>query len=155
MVGFDGAPRFLGVDAQDREILTYIPGSPVLPPYPDWALTEDALVSVAQLLRAYHHAVADFDPAGYTWPTTPPPSLAGELVSHNDPNLDNIIFRDGRAVALIDFDLASPGSRLWDVACAARLWAPLRPDGLHHRQPARPRIRATQNLCRQLRAEPG
>ena len=33
-----------------------------------------------------------------------------------------------RAVALIDFDLAGPGSRLWDVACAARLWAPLRPD---------------------------
>jgi hypothetical protein len=127
MVGFAGAPRFLGVDAHDREILSYIPGSPVLPPYPDWALSEDALVSVAQLLHAYHRAVADFDPAGYTWPTTPPPPLAGELISHNDPNLDNIIFRDGRAVALIDFDLASPGSRLWDVACAARLWAPLRP----------------------------
>jgi hypothetical protein len=127
MVGFAGAPRFLGVDAHDREILSYIPGSPVLPPYPDWALSEDALVSVAQLLHAYHRAVADFDPAGYTWPTTPPPPLAGELVSHNDPNVDNIIFRDGRAVALIDFDLASPGSRLWDVACAARLWAPLRP----------------------------
>src|SRR5215217_3807410 len=125
--GHPGATRFLGVDAHDREILSYIPGSPVLPPYPDWALSEDALVSVAQLLHAYHRAVADFDPAGYTWPTTPPPPLAGELVSHNDPNLDNIIFRDGRAVALIDFDLASPGSRLWDVACAARLWAPLRP----------------------------
>ena len=54
--------------------------------------------------------------------------MAGPLVSHNDPNLDNIVFRDGRAVALIDFDLASPGSRLWDVACAARLWVPLRPD---------------------------
>jgi aminoglycoside phosphotransferase (APT) family kinase protein len=50
------------------------------------------------------------------------------FVSHNDPNLDNVVFRDGRAVALIDFDLAGPGSRLWDVACAARLWAPLRPD---------------------------
>jgi hypothetical protein len=31
-------------------------------------------------------------------------------------------------VALIDFDLASPGSAVWDVACAARLWAPLRAD---------------------------
>ncbi len=120
MVGFAGAPRFLGVDAHDREILSYIPGSPVLPPYPDWALSEDALVSVAQLLHAYHRAVADFDPAGYTWPTRPPP-LAGELISHNDPNLDNIIFRDGRAVALIDFDLASPGSRLWDVASGPAL----------------------------------
>jgi hypothetical protein len=44
--------------------------------------------------------------------------------------LDNVVFRDGRAVGLIDFDLAGPGSRAWDVACAARLWAPLRP-GVH------------------------
>jgi hypothetical protein len=127
-VGFGGAPRFLGVDSQSREVLTYIPGTTVLPPYPDWALTDETLVSVARLLRAYHLAVAEFDPTPYAWPTSPPESVAGELISHNDPNLDNIIFREGRAVALIDFDLASPGSRLWDVACAARLWVPLRPN---------------------------
>ena len=39
-----------------------------------------------------------------------------------------MVFRGRKAVALIDFDLASPGSRVWDVACAARLWVPLRPD---------------------------
>jgi hypothetical protein len=39
-----------------------------------------------------------------------------------------VVFRRGRAAALIDFDLASPGSRVWDVANAVRLWAPLRPD---------------------------
>jgi hypothetical protein len=39
-----------------------------------------------------------------------------------------VVFRDGRAVALIDFDLASPGSPIWDVACAVRLWSPLRSD---------------------------
>jgi hypothetical protein len=50
------------------------------------------------------------------------------LVSHNDPNLDNVIFRGQRAVAFIDFDLASPGSVLWDVAGAARLWSPLMGD---------------------------
>jgi len=118
------------VDEQNREILTHISWTPALPPYPDWALVDEALMSVAKLLRAYHDAVADFDPTPYRWPQSPPESMSGELVSHNDPNLDNIIFRDGRAVALIDFDLASPGSRLWDVACAARLWAPLRPDTL-------------------------
>ena len=125
-VGFDGAPRFLGVDAHGREILTYIPGTPVIPPYPDWALTDDALVSVGKLLRAYHEAAADFDYTPYEWPLSPPRPMAGEVVSHNDPNLDNVVFRDGRAVALIDFDLAAPGSPVWDVAGAARLWAPLR-----------------------------
>jgi hypothetical protein len=127
-VGFDGAPRFLGVDGQGREVLTYIPGSTAVPPYADRALGDDALVSVAELLRSYHQAVADFDPTPHAWPQSPPEPYAGELVSPNDPNLDNIVFREGRAVALLDFDLASPGCRLWDVACAARLWAPLRSD---------------------------
>ena len=126
--GFTGAPRFLGVDELGREVLSYVPGTAVTPPYPAWALTEEALVSVAHLLRDYHQAVSTFDPRPHVWPPSPPPPFAGELVSHNDVNLDNVVFRDGRAVALIDFDLASPGSRVWDVACAARLWAPLRPE---------------------------
>jgi hypothetical protein len=127
-VGFAGAPQFLGVDDQGREILSYVPGDAITPPYPAWALTDEALVSVADLLRDYHRAVSTFDATPYTWPASPPAPFAGALVSHNDLNLDNVVFRDGRAVALIDFDLASPGCRVWDVACAARLWAPLRPE---------------------------
>jgi hypothetical protein len=131
-VGFDGAPRFLGIDAQGREVLSYIPGDTAVAPYPDWVLTDAALGSVAALVRAYHRAVAGFDPSPHPWPSALPEPFAGEIVSHNDLNLDNVVFRDGRAVALLDFDLAGPGSRLWDVACAARLWAPLRPDESVH-----------------------
>ena len=127
-VGFDGAPKFLGIDAQGREVLSYIPGTAVIPPYPAWALTDAALVSVALLLRRYHEAVVDFGFSSHTWPPSAPEPYSGELISHNDPNLDNVVFREGRAVAFIDFDLASPGSRLWDVAAAVRLWAPLRDD---------------------------
>jgi hypothetical protein len=127
-VGFDGAPRFLGVDRQGREVLSYVPGQAVIPPYPGWALTDAAMISVAGLLRRYHEAVASFDPAPHAWPAPAPEPFRDGLISHNDPNLDNIVFRDGQAVALIDFDLASPGSRLWDVAATARLWSPLRPD---------------------------
>ena len=127
-VGFAGAPRFLGVDEQDREVLSFLPGRTVVAPYPEWALTDAALVSVAELLRAYHQAVTGFEARAHAWSVTPPEAFVEGLVSHNDPNLDNVVFRDGRAVALIDFDLASPGSRAWDVACAARLWAPLQPD---------------------------
>ncbi len=127
-VGFDGAPRFLGIDERGREVLSYVPGEAVTPPYPPWALTDAALTSVAELLRGYHRAVATFDPTGYAWPPSPPARFRTGLVTHNDPNLDNVVFRDQRAVALIDFDLASPGSALWDIAAAARLWAPLRAD---------------------------
>jgi Ser/Thr protein kinase RdoA (MazF antagonist) len=128
-VGFDGAPRFLGIDVKGREVLSYIPGVAVTAPYPAWALTDTALASVAELLRAYHEAVSTFDPTSYRWTKAVPARFRTGIVSHNDPNLDNVVFRDQRAVALIDFDLASPGSEVWDVAAAARLWAPLRPDG--------------------------
>lgn len=125
-VGFAGAPRYLGSDDRGREVLSYIPGEAPIAPYPDWAFTDATLVSVAELLRRYHDAVASFDPRGHRWPHPIPARFRNGLVSHNDPNLDNVVFDGGHAVALIDFDLASPGSAAWDLACAARLWVPLR-----------------------------
>lgn len=130
-VGFGGAPRLLGVDERGREVLSYIEGEAVVPPYPAWAMTDAALVSVAHLLQDYHEATVGFRADLHVWSDAVPRRFRGDdgVTTHNDPNLDNVVFRDGRAVALIDFDLASPGSRTWDVACAARLWAPLRSDG--------------------------
>jgi hypothetical protein len=124
--GFDGAPRFLGRDEDGREVLSYVAGEAAIEPHPPWALSDEALVGVARLLRAFHDAVASFDPSPYAWPHAVPARFRGGTISHNDPNLDNVVFVAGEAVALIDFDLASPGSAVWDVACAARLWAPLR-----------------------------
>ena len=127
-VGFSGAPRFLGLDTHGREVLSFIEGTTVLPPYPAWSLSQEALDSVAHLLRDFHDATASFDAGAHAWgPALPAAYLDGSVVCHNDTNLDNVVFRDGRAVALIDFDLAAPGSRLWDVVDTARLWAPLRP----------------------------
>jgi hypothetical protein len=126
-VGFDGAPRLRGVDERGREVLSFISGRAAILPYEPWALSDEALVSVARLLRRYHDAVRSFDPAGLDWPVALPAEYGrGGVICHNDPNLDNVVFRDGRAVALVDFDLACPGSAVWDVACASRLWAPLR-----------------------------
>jgi hypothetical protein len=124
--GFDGAPRFLGVDDRGREMLSFLPGEAAIEPIQDWVWSDEALISVAELLRRYHDAAASFDAAGHTWPDFVPPQFRNGIVCHNDPNLDNVIFAGGVAVGLIDFDLASPGSAAWDVACAARLWAPLR-----------------------------
>jgi phosphotransferase family enzyme len=158
-VGFDGAPRYLGVDEHGREVLSFIPGQAALAPYPDWALSDEALISVAQLLRRYHDAVASFDPSGHRWPHPLPQRFRHGLISHNDPNLDNVIFDDGRAVALIDFDLASPGSVAWDLACSVRLWAPLRarsdrPGQVRRRSLARLRLFAdAYGASRSARAE--
>ena len=123
-VGFDGAPRVLAVGPV-TETLTYIKGKAAVPPLPADTLTDAALVSVAELLRSYHLAASSFDPAGYSWPRPIPARYRTGLVSHNDVHPANLVFRGGRAVGLIDFDLAGPGSAIWDFAAASRYWAPL------------------------------
>jgi hypothetical protein len=125
--GFDGAPRVLRT-GPSTETLSYIEGRAGVPPLLEEMLTDTALVSIAALLRRYHHAVAAFDPAGYRWPRALPAAFSTDLVSHNDVHPANLVFRGGRAVGLIDFDWAGPGSAAWDFASAARYWAPLQPD---------------------------
>ena len=127
-VDFPGAPRHLGVDEQGREVLSYVPGTAVLRPYPAWALTDSALMSVARLLRDYHRAADGFDFDAHEWGHPLPSEFRGGIVCHNDLNLDNIIFVGGQATALIDFDLSGPGCVGWDLAGATRLWAPLEID---------------------------
>ena len=126
-VGFDGAPRVLE-SGPDTETLTYIPGEAAVPPLRAELLTDPALASIGDLLRRYHAAVPAFDPAGYRWPRPIPARFRAGIVSHNDVHPANLVFRDGRAMALIDFDLAGPGGAAWDVASAARSWVPLQDD---------------------------
>ena len=49
----------------------------------------------AELLRRFHDAAAGFDPSPYAWPHRPPPPHDTGGMLHNDPNLDNFVFRDG------------------------------------------------------------
>ncbi|MGZ0147432.1 phosphotransferase [Kribbella sp. WER1] len=49
----------------------------------------------------------------------------GTMLCHNDVCVENVVFRDGRAVGVIDFDTAAPGRPIWDLAMAARYWVPM------------------------------
>ena len=129
-VGFDGAPRFLGVDDQGRDVLTFIEGEVPLPPYPRWALTEVALSDLGRLLRSYHEATTDFDASSATgWSDEWSDPTGGGVICHNDLFPENVVFRGGRVVAFIDFAMAAPGRPLWDLAIAAEEWAPLHAPG--------------------------
>jgi hypothetical protein len=131
-VGFEGSPRVLGIDAKNREVLTYLPGKVPLRPLPAYALAESTLVALAELQYGYHQAVASFKPpSGALWDGALTQLVDGppEIICHCDVNLENVIFRDGpagpRPYAFIDFDLARPGTRLVDVIQTLRYWAPL------------------------------
>ncbi|MGP4101522.1 phosphotransferase [Nonomuraea sp. KM90] len=133
-VGFPGAPRFLGIDAAGREVLTYLPGEVAGRPRPAWLADEKRLASVGRLVRDYDDAVAGFVPpegvrpeTGYAEaPGTPPlPPYPPEVTGHMDYTPDNIVFRGGEAAALIDFDLAKPVTRVDEAVNAMLYWAPL------------------------------
>ena len=128
--GFTGAPLPLGVDEQGREVLSFVPGDVPRNPLPAATADDEVLVALARLIRALHEASAGWaPPPGAVWGGTP--ANAGriteraELVSHRDYTPGNVVFRDGLPVALIDFDLAKPTTRLYDIANALWCWAPL------------------------------
>lgn len=126
--GFAGAPRVLGVDERGREILSYVEGEATWPWEAFAPLATDAgLLRVAELIAGYHAAVADFvPPPDAQWsriaPASPP-----ETLCHNDLAPWNLIVSASGEWVIIDWDLAAPGSRLSDLAGAARNFAPLFP----------------------------
>jgi hypothetical protein len=124
--GFDGAPRFLGIDDQGREILTFIAGEVGAYPLPAYMWSDEALTSAAQLLRRLHDATLGYAaPEGAEWQFAYPDPTRLEVICHNDVAPYNMVFVDGRPHALIDFDTAGPCPRIWDLAYAAYTFVPL------------------------------
>ncbi len=124
--GFDGASVPVGVDADGRERLRFIEGDVAIPPLPDWVQTDAALASIARLMRRFHDASASYRPTDDdTWSDELADPQGGSLVCHNDVCLENVVFRDGEAIALLDFDFAAPGRPLYDLAACARMNVPI------------------------------
>jgi hypothetical protein len=130
--GFNGAPLPLGVDEQGREVLSFVPGDVARWLPPQERAGEEVLVALARLIRSLHEASAGWvPPPGAVWCTSPanqgrPATERTELVSHRDYAPGNVVFRGGLPAALIDFDLAKPTTRVYDIANALWYWAPLR-----------------------------
>ncbi|MGH9028393.1 MAG: phosphotransferase [Acidimicrobiales bacterium] len=124
-VGFDGAPRMTGFDAEGREILEWVEGEAPDYPWPAWMTSEEVLAELAALLRRYHEAVASFvPPANASWRKWLG-SPGGPIIRHGDLWPANVVFRHGLPVALIDWDFAQPGTIIDDVSSAAKHWVPL------------------------------
>ncbi|MFB9628622.1 phosphotransferase [Nonomuraea helvata] len=120
--GFEGAPRVLGMDALGREILTYVPGTTGLRV---GSVTDAALAAIAVLVREFHDATAGFPLATEGWAYGSNDDKAPEVIGHCDLTPENMIFHNDKPRALIDFDLARPTTRLFDIVTALRHWAPI------------------------------
>jgi Ser/Thr protein kinase RdoA (MazF antagonist) len=111
---FDAAPRWLAVDEQGRDVLSWIDGEtftergrmhPYIGDPPDRiAFSDEQLTAVMGLLRRYHEA------------------FAGDVICHGDSGPWNIVWREGMPFALIDFDNVYAGEPADDVAYALRMF---------------------------------
>ncbi|PAE24917.1 MULTISPECIES: aminoglycoside phosphotransferase family protein [Bacillaceae] len=122
--GFSYAPKFLGMDDKSREILSYIEGEAGNYPLKEYMWSNDVLKEIAKMLRHYHDAVSDF-PISDEWKPLDNTPDNQEVVCHNDFAIYNIIFNHEKPTGIIDFDLAAPGPRLWDIAYALYTCVPL------------------------------
>jgi Ser/Thr protein kinase RdoA (MazF antagonist) len=110
--GFDAAPRWLGVDDQGRDVLSWIEGETFVErgrmhPFvgdPSLKVTfgDEQLRAVFRLLRRYHDTFGD------------------DVVCHGDFGPWNLVWRDGTPVGVFDFDDVRRADASEDVAYALR-----------------------------------
>ncbi|HVE91723.1 MAG TPA: aminoglycoside phosphotransferase family protein [Actinomycetota bacterium] len=125
-VRFEGAPRLLGVDDRGREVLEFLEGMVPSGLTPDPYGSTDSVRAVGDLLRRFHEAVATFEPSeNSVWRFAAGRPQRGELICHTDPAPWNVVFRNGKPDALIDWDMAGPDDPIADVAFAAVHFVPL------------------------------
>jgi len=97
--GFEGAPRYLGVDSRGRTILSFIEG--FAPPHNGFRLSEQGVRAGARLVRTVHDLTQGTKFAA-----------GSDVACHPNLSQPNFIFQDMIPVAIIDWDGTRPGARL-------------------------------------------
>jgi aminoglycoside phosphotransferase (APT) family kinase protein len=128
--GFEHAPRVIGLDEQGRESLTFVEGLVVHPDHDSLTESDGALSEIARVIRSYHDAVSDFvDDEAHVWGENGRDPIGPlEVLCHNDLAPWNLVLGPDGSWTFIDWDLAAPGRRAWDLAWALLGFVSLMPD---------------------------
>ncbi|ACZ30099.1 aminoglycoside phosphotransferase [Xylanimonas cellulosilytica DSM 15894] len=124
--GVDRVPAPLGLDAQGREVLGYVPGVVGGWSQDDWTWAPAVLDDAARVLRAWHDATAAFPRDGMRWRMAA--HEPAEVICLNDCAPYNMVGGPDGLVGFIDVDMASPGPRVWDLAYLAYRLCPFAED---------------------------
>lgn len=126
-VGCPYVPRYLGVDEKDREIFSYLEGVVPGNDYPEienYMWSDIVLAELAKLLRNFHDKTIGFTTSEKSLNDYPDKSLH-EVVCHNDVAPYNVVFNNELPIGIIDFDMAGPGPRIWDIVYTLYTTVPL------------------------------
>ena len=140
LAGVTWAPRPIAIEGA-RERLSFVHGEVPLYPLPQWVWSDSVLEDGAARLRQLHDASIGFALDDAIWQSRA--KVPAEVICHNDFAPHNLAFVDGEIVGAIDFDMCSPGPRLWDIAHFAARAVPLTattPDGAPGMDRARERV---------------
>ncbi len=122
--GLRGVPEVHGLDDDGREVLTYVEGRGV--PVDREVVLENVLTEAVTWLRDFHDVVEEFRPAGpREWRGGVAELDADRIICHHDPGAYNWIVQSGHFVAMVDWDMAGPGSPIDDLAFLAWTGVPL------------------------------
>lgn len=124
-------PRPIGFDESGREVLTHLPGTILDEASPSIRWSGTILEEAGQLLRRLHDASQTLELNGREWRTAAHEPI--EVVCHNDFAPYNLLVQGDRLTGVIDFDMASPGPRIWDLAYLAYRLVPFAEDASHER----------------------
>jgi hypothetical protein len=119
-VGFSASPRPIGEGfAPDgREMLEYIEGESPQP----FAWSNEATYEIGELLNKLHTVTSEWTPpADACWRPWFLREMTGtnSVIGHGDLAPWNILAKDGRPVAFIDWDNAGPVDAVWELAHVA------------------------------------
>lgn len=126
-VGYANNPRFLGIDDNGKEILSFVQGECVA----DYPFTNDnneqllVIRKIAEMMRKLHDATQSFERSEEdNWMLSYKGPLKKEVICHNDIAPYNVTFINNLPYGLIDFDTCCPTPRIWDIAYALYRFVP-------------------------------
>ena len=122
--GVTWVPESKGINPEGKHVLTYLEGE-VPHDTPEWLWEEATLTEAAIKLRQWHDASVGFESKNGGWLLKNDEEQ--EVICHNDFAPYNCVFRDKHLIGVIDFDVCSPGSRIWDIAYTVYRFVPLFP----------------------------
>lgn len=126
--GFHLSPVLLDTNAT-TETLNFIEGAVGHEPLTPDMRSDQVVIEAGQLLRKFHDLTQHFViPVDSQFLLPVEGTVPHEVICHNDFAPYNCVFRGDHIAGIIDFDTASPGRRIWDVAYAVYRFVPLTTD---------------------------